>query len=183
MSEKIIGYQGKVSAMNKPSLVSLAAALGLDENGTKAVLIPRIESHLKEHHDTLARTPRFAGLYVYSNAKQGNPRKTSGDRATEDAAQHKDDINKVPTGYVIKSSRCLSLFYIKYTSPSVNKALLEKRLATDPPGMELPRGILKVPKPPRKTVQFRSRKYMIRLNVAQKNLKQLVLNSGSWQQK
>ena len=94
-------FSGAISNMNKPDLVKIANALGIDPSGTVKQLRPRLKTHLAQAQNTLIKDARFQGLYQYRGSvtasKNGQTaRKNSADKAAEDTVQEQVFENPTP---------------------------------------------------------------------------------------
>ena len=96
-------FSGPLSKIKKNSLVQIATALGLPSSGTVKELTLAIKNHLQANEEQLNKDPRFQGLYQYrpsitsGGLKAG--RKTSADKAKEDAEAH-TATSTLPPPYV-----------------------------------------------------------------------------------
>jgi hypothetical protein len=95
-------FQGPLSKSRKADLEAIADALQVSKEGTKPILVTRIQDHFKGHPE-LAADPLFQNLFVYRSASSGSSgnaqgKKTSADKAAEDIVEeNKKDI--AATGY------------------------------------------------------------------------------------
>ena len=102
-SEASEQFVGPISAGRKSWLIALAKAFGVDSEGTRDKLIPRLKAYRDAHEDRLSVDPKFQGLIHYrGGAGKGQAEskvtgKNSADKATEDLLEGQKPV-KAATG-------------------------------------------------------------------------------------
>ncbi|KAF7334026.1 hypothetical protein MVEN_02307800 [Mycena venus] len=93
-------FRGNIKSLKAPQLKDLAWSLGLEESGTREVLIERIHTHFAEN-DTLKRDKRYAKLWHEGRRRQAAAGSSSNDDAVQPPQPPEDmlmDIQNVPSG-------------------------------------------------------------------------------------
>jgi hypothetical protein len=79
--------KGPLSKSRKNELEAIADMLQISKDGTKPVLLARIQNHFKDHLE-LATDPHFQPLFVYRPATSDKrEKKSSADKAAEDTKE------------------------------------------------------------------------------------------------